>query len=176
MDGKFRLVGLSSDNKIRLFSFQRLLSRRAFCETRVSHDTHTIMHACHETSEEIIIWKNEAYEMKQSLKSSRLFKYVASRQHRLFKQLDNKRVNSCRCFESFSLLLTVVWQVMKSGMCKLNLHMLRNAGSHSGYQGALATTTATATRTSKSNRFILAKQQLCTCITLFCTFFDRPPT
>ena len=25
----------------------------------------------------------------------------------------------------------------------------------------------------KSNRFILAKQQLCTCITLFCTFLSR---
>jgi len=41
-------------------------------------------------------------------------------------------------------------------------------------RGAKATTTATATRTAKkSNRLRLAKQQLCTCITLFCTFFCR---
>ena len=32
------------------------------------------------------------------------------------------------------------------------------------------TATATATKTAKSNRFRLAKQQFCTCITLFCTF------
>ena len=30
-----------------------------------------------------------------------------------------------------------------------------------------ATATATATKTGKSNRFRLAKQQFCTCITLF---------
>ena len=29
--------------------------------------------------------------MKQSLKSSRMFKYVARRQHRLFKQFDKKK-------------------------------------------------------------------------------------
>ena len=34
-------------------------------------------------------------------------------------------------------------------------------------------TTATTTRTAKSNRFIYAKQQLCTCITIFCTFLSR---
>ena len=36
-----------------------------------------------------------------------------------------------------------------------------------------ATATATATKTAKSNRFRLAKQQFCTCITLFCTFLCR---
>ena len=36
-----------------------------------------------------------------------------------------------------------------------------------------ATTTVTATRTAKWKRFGLAKQQLCTCITLFCTFLSR---
>ena len=36
--------------------------------------------------------------------------------------------------------------------------------------GNLSTTTATATRTAKSNRFRLAKQKHWTCITLFCTF------
>ena len=36
-----------------------------------------------------------------------------------------------------------------------------------------ATTTATSTRTAKSNRFRLAKQQLCTCITLFYTLLCR---
>ena len=41
--------------KIRLFSSQRLLYRRVFCETRVSHDTHSIMRASQETTEEIII-------------------------------------------------------------------------------------------------------------------------
>ena len=35
---------------------------------------------------------------------------------------------------------------------------------------ATTTVTATATKTAKSNRFRLAKQQFCTCITLFCTF------
>ena len=40
-------------------------------------------------------------------------------------------------------------------------------------KGAQVTTTATATRTAKSNKFILVKQQLCTCITLFCTCFSR---
>ena len=40
-------------------------------------------------------------------------------------------------------------------------------------KGVQATTTATATRTAKSNKFILVKQQLCTCITLFCTFFSH---
>ena len=34
----------------------------------------------------------------------------------------------------------------------------------------MTTRTTTATRTSKNNRFYWAKQQLCTCITLFCTF------
>ena len=122
-------------SKISLFSSQRILYRRAFWEPLVSHDTHSIMHACHETSDEIIVWKNEAYEMKESLKSSRMFKYVASasRQHRLFKQFENKWVNSCLCFNSLSLLFIVVWQDMKSGMCKLNLHILQSAGSHSGY-------------------------------------------
>ena len=33
-----------------------------------------------------------------------------------------------------------------------------------------STTTATSTRTAKRNRFWLAKRQLCTCLTLFCTF------
>ena len=37
-------------------------------------------------------------------------------------------------------------------------------------QGVQDATTATATRTSKSNWLRLAKQQLCTCITLFCKF------
>ena len=37
-----------------------------------------------------------------------------------------------------------------------------------------ASTTVTATSTAKwKNRFGLAKQQLCTCITLFCTFLSR---
>ena len=36
-----------------------------------------------------------------------------------------------------------------------------------------STTTATSTRTAKRNRFILAKKQLCTCLTLFCTFLCR---
>ena len=42
--------------------------------------------------------------------------------------------------------------------------------------GALATrtATATATRTSKKQYVYYAKQQLCTCITLFCTFLYRP--
>ena len=40
-------------------------------------------------------------------------------------------------------------------------------------KGVQATTTATATRTAKSNKFILVKQQLCTCIALFCTFFSH---
>ena len=46
---------------------------------------------------------------------------------------------------------------------------------HSYYaQGALATTTATAKRTSKKQWVYYAKQQLGTCITLFCTFLFRP--
>ena len=36
-----------------------------------------------------------------------------------------------------------------------------------------ASTTVMATRTAKCKRFRLAKQQLCTCITLFCTFLSR---
>ena len=36
-----------------------------------------------------------------------------------------------------------------------------------------ASTTVMATRTAKWKRFRLAKQQLCTCITLFCTFLSR---
>ena len=36
-----------------------------------------------------------------------------------------------------------------------------------------ATTTVTATRTAKWKRFGQGKQQLCTCITLFCTFLSR---
>ena len=39
--------------------------------------------------------------------------------------------------------------------------------------GSFSTTTAMATRTATKNRFILAKQQLCTCSTLFCTFLCR---
>ena len=35
---------------------------------------------------------------------------------------------------------------------------------------ATVTATATATKTAQSSRFRLAKQQFCTCITLFCTF------
>ena len=35
-----------------------------------------------------------------------------------------------------------------------------------------ASTTVMATRTAKWKRFRLAKQQLCTCITLFCTFLS----
>ena len=41
-------------------------------------------------------------------------------------------------------------------------------------RAALTTTTATATRTSKKQYVDDAKQQLCTCITLFCTFLYRP--
>ena len=40
----------------------------------------------------------------------------------------------------------------------------------------MATRTATATRTSKKQYVYYAKQQLCTCITLFCTFLYRPCT
>ena len=36
-----------------------------------------------------------------------------------------------------------------------------------------ASTTVMATRTAKWKRFRLAKQQLCTCITLFCAFLSR---
>ena len=43
------------------------------------------------------------------------------------------------------------------------------------HQGALATTTARATWTSKKQQ-VNAKQQLYTCITLFCTFLHRPCT
>ena len=39
-----------------------------------------------------------------------------------------------------------------------------------------ASTTVMATRTAKWKRFRLAKQQLCTCITLFCTFLSRSCT
>ena len=42
--------------------------------------------------------------------------------------------------------------------------------------GALATTTATATRVSKKQQVYHAKQQLCTCITLVCTPLYRPCT
>ena len=42
--------------------------------------------------------------------------------------------------------------------------------------GPYETTTAKATESSKSNWLRLAKQQLCTCITLFCTFLCRPCT
>ena len=42
--------------------------------------------------------------------------------------------------------------------------------------GALATTTATATRASKKQQVYHAKQQLCTCITLVCTPLYRPCT
>ena len=38
--------------------------------------------------------------------------------------------------------------------------------------GSLARTTATATRTAKSNWFRQIKQQLCTCITLFTVHFS----
>ena len=34
-------------------------------------------------------------------------------------------------------------------------------------------TAATPTRTAKRKRFILAKEQLCTCMTLFCTFLNH---
>ena len=47
---------------------------------------------------------------------------------------------------------------LSSGACASNNRELKE------------TTTAMATRTSKSNRFRLAKQQLCTYIMLFCTF------
>ena len=43
----------------------------------------------------------------------------------------------------------------------------------SQYLRAYATTTATATRTPKNKMFILAKQKLCKCITLYCTFLCR---
>ena len=42
-----------------------------------------------------------------------------------------------------------------------------------GVQVHRASTTVMATRTAKWKRFRLAKQQLCTCITLFCTFLSR---
>ena len=52
--------------------------------------------------------------------------------------------------------------------------MQRRLGRLLGPIGSFrSTTTATSTRTAKRNRFILAKQQLCTCLTLFCTFLCR---
>ena len=52
-----------------------------------------------------------------------------------------------------------------------------HADPQNKYQGPYETKTVTATETScRSNRFWLAKQQLCTCITLFCTFLFLPCT
>ena len=46
----------------------------------------------------------------------------------------------------------------------------KNSGSQQWW--AKARTTAATTRAAKTNKFILAKQKLYTCITLFCTFLS----
>ena len=69
--------------------------------------------------------------------------------------------------------IIVVWTLRKSCFF-LRIDAYIMSGSFIAWQwGAYATTTVTATRTAKSNRFRQANQQLCTCVTLFCTFLCR---
>ena len=54
-----------------------------------------------------------------------------------------------------------------------DLQLSTSSSPSEGIREIMATATPTATRTAKSNRFRFAKQQLCTCITLFYTFLCR---
>ena len=71
--------------------------------------------------------------------------------------------------KELSFIATYFWHT--NSPARLPTLMLLCAASE--YKtGAQATTTATATSTAKKPiGFGSAKQQLCTCITLFCTFF-----
>ena len=73
------------------------------------------------------------------------------------------------CYFISSIFLKLATCPFKDPAIELRSVTSRYHGSK--IPGAQATTTATATRTSKKrNRSIVAKQQLCRCITLICTF------
>ena len=67
--------------------------------------------------------------------------------------------------------LLLVFNRTSDHLCSL-LRYIINRG-HPIDNSRELTATATATRTAKKLQVLLAKQQLCTCITLFCTFLCR---